>query len=114
MALVCTVVSGVLVTGVVLITVFILRLFGILRHGCEYKPGQKGSVSVLVVAGSGKNQSHAFYVIKCGVYKLCICVLHSLVWCIWAYYIFKAYNQTVEFERSHSIPQNIYIIYNYY
>ncbi|KAK9953131.1 hypothetical protein ABG768_017152 [Culter alburnus] len=53
MALLYVVVSGVILTAVVLITVFILRLFGILRHGSEYKPGQKGSVSVLVVAGSG-------------------------------------------------------------
>ncbi|CAM4723420.1 unnamed protein product [Leuciscus chuanchicus] len=53
MALLYAVVSGVILTAVVLITVFILRLFGILRHGSEYKPGQKGSVSVLVVAGSG-------------------------------------------------------------
>lgn len=56
MALLYVVVSSVILTTVVLITVFILRLFGILRHGSEYKPGQKGSVSVLVVAGSGKNQ----------------------------------------------------------
>ncbi|XP_067290883.1 UDP-N-acetylglucosamine transferase subunit ALG14 homolog isoform X2 [Pseudorasbora parva] len=52
MALLYVVVSGVVLTAVVLITVFILRLFGILRNGYEYKPGQKGSVSVLVVAGS--------------------------------------------------------------
>ncbi|XP_016301462.1 UDP-N-acetylglucosamine transferase subunit ALG14 homolog [Sinocyclocheilus anshuiensis] len=53
MALLYVVVSGVVLTAVVLLTVFILRLFGILRHGSEYKPGQKGSVSVMVVAGSG-------------------------------------------------------------
>ncbi|XP_043082387.1 UDP-N-acetylglucosamine transferase subunit ALG14 homolog [Puntigrus tetrazona] len=53
MALLCVVVSGVILTAVILITLFILRLFGILRRGCEYKPGKKGSVSVLVVAGSG-------------------------------------------------------------
>lgn len=63
MALLCAVVSGVILSAVVLITVFIVRLFGILRHGSEYKPGQKGSVSVLVVAGSGKNQprKHKLY-----------------------------------------------------
>lgn len=55
MALLDVVSSGVILTAVtlVLITVLILRLLGILRHGSEYKPGQKGSVSVLVVAGSG-------------------------------------------------------------
>ncbi|KAK2870268.1 hypothetical protein QQF64_021769 [Cirrhinus molitorella] len=53
MALLYVVVSGVILTALILITVFILRLFGILRDGCDYKPGQKGSVSVLVVAGSG-------------------------------------------------------------
>lgn len=60
MALLYVVVSGGILTAVVLITVLILRLSGILRHGCEYKPGQKGSVSVLLVAGSGKNQARAF------------------------------------------------------
>uniref|UniRef100_A0A8C1RY54 UDP-N-acetylglucosamine transferase subunit ALG14 n=1 Tax=Cyprinus carpio TaxID=7962 RepID=A0A8C1RY54_CYPCA len=44
MAFLCAVVSGAILTAVVLITVFILRLFG-----------QKGSVSLLVVAGSDKN-----------------------------------------------------------
>ncbi|XP_016327505.1 UDP-N-acetylglucosamine transferase subunit ALG14 homolog isoform X2 [Sinocyclocheilus anshuiensis] len=53
MALLYVVVSGVVLAAVALITVFILRLFGILRHASEYKPGQKGSVSLLVIAGSG-------------------------------------------------------------
>ncbi|XP_051969536.1 UDP-N-acetylglucosamine transferase subunit ALG14 homolog [Xyrauchen texanus] len=53
MALFCGTVCGVILAGAILISVFILRLFVILRNGSEYKPGQKGSVSVLVVAGSG-------------------------------------------------------------
>ncbi|XP_056306599.1 UDP-N-acetylglucosamine transferase subunit ALG14 homolog [Danio aesculapii] len=47
------VLSGVFLTALLLITGFILRLFVVLRNGPEHKPGQKGSVSVLVVAGSG-------------------------------------------------------------
>jgi len=70
MALLYGVVSGVLLTAVVLIIVFILRLFGILRHGSEYKPGQKGSVSVLVVAGSGENQPCKQHRVK--YYTVCV------------------------------------------
>ncbi|XP_065114593.1 UDP-N-acetylglucosamine transferase subunit ALG14 [Paramisgurnus dabryanus] len=54
MGLLCGAVCGVIVTGIILITVFILRLYVTLRHGSEHKPGQKKrSLSVLVVAGSG-------------------------------------------------------------
>jgi len=82
MALLYGVVSGVLLTAVVLIIVFILRLFGILRHGSEYKPGQKGSVSVLVVAGSGENQpckQHLQSKILYSMYVyLCICACNII------------------------------------
>uniref|UniRef100_A0A8C6U3V2 UDP-N-acetylglucosamine transferase subunit ALG14 n=1 Tax=Neogobius melanostomus TaxID=47308 RepID=A0A8C6U3V2_9GOBI len=38
---------------VVFFFVFTLRLFVVLKSGAKHKPGSKGSVSVLVVAGSG-------------------------------------------------------------
>ncbi|KAI7792684.1 UDP-N-acetylglucosamine transferase subunit ALG14 homolog isoform X2 [Triplophysa rosa] len=50
MGLLCGALCGVIVT---LVTVFILRIFVTLRHGSKHKPGKKGPVSVLVVAGSG-------------------------------------------------------------
>lgn len=38
---------------VVLFLLFILRLYVVVKTGAKYKPGAKGAVSVLVVAGSG-------------------------------------------------------------
>ncbi|TRY56027.1 hypothetical protein DNTS_013857 [Danionella cerebrum] len=52
MALLLVVIS-VVVTAVFLLILSIIRVFVVLRNGVEYKPGQKGFVSVLVVAGSG-------------------------------------------------------------
>lgn len=40
---------------------FLARLVVVLWKGPECKPGAKGSVCVLVVAGSGKSQANSFF-----------------------------------------------------
>ena len=42
---------------VVVLGVFCGRLFVVLRRGASEKPGSRGSVSVLVVAGSGDSSA---------------------------------------------------------
>ncbi|XP_023660364.1 UDP-N-acetylglucosamine transferase subunit ALG14 [Paramormyrops kingsleyae] len=44
---------GVFCGFILIIVLFTLRLFFVVRKGSGYRPGKKGSVSVLVVAGSG-------------------------------------------------------------
>lgn len=45
---------GVLCGVFLAVVLFILRLITVLRAGAECKPAKKGSVCVVIVAGSGK------------------------------------------------------------
>lgn len=45
---------GVLCGAFLVVMLFLLRLIAVLRAGAECKPAKKGSVCVLIVAGSGK------------------------------------------------------------
>lgn len=49
-----TLLLGVLSGCSLIILCFLVRLFVVLREGPECKPGAKGPVCILVVAGSGK------------------------------------------------------------
>ncbi|KAM8730904.1 UDP-N-acetylglucosamine transferase subunit ALG14 [Acanthopagrus schlegelii] len=52
---------------VVLLTclLFLIRLYIVLKSGPNYKPGTKGSVAVLIVAGSGGHTSEILRVMGC-------------------------------------------------
>ncbi|XP_030254650.1 UDP-N-acetylglucosamine transferase subunit ALG14 [Sparus aurata] len=52
---------------VVLLTclLFLIRLYIVLKSGPNYKPGTKGSVAVLIVAGSGGHTSEILRVMEC-------------------------------------------------
>ncbi|XP_036935465.1 UDP-N-acetylglucosamine transferase subunit ALG14 homolog isoform X1 [Acanthopagrus latus] len=44
---------------------FLIRLYIVLKSGPNYKPGTKGSVAVLIVAGSGGHTSEILRVMEC-------------------------------------------------
>ncbi|XP_073344537.1 UDP-N-acetylglucosamine transferase subunit ALG14 [Pagrus major] len=52
---------------VVLLTclLFLIRLYIVVKSGSNYKPGTKGSVAVLIVAGSGGHTSEILRVMEC-------------------------------------------------
>ncbi|XP_035769932.1 calponin-3-like isoform X1 [Neolamprologus brichardi] len=44
---------------------FIIRLYIVVKTGASYKPGSKGRVSVLVVAGSGGHTTEVLHLLQC-------------------------------------------------
>ncbi|XP_037612439.1 UDP-N-acetylglucosamine transferase subunit ALG14 homolog [Sebastes umbrosus] len=52
-------------TVLCVVCVFIVRLYHVVRTGSSYKPGTKGPVSVVVVAGSGGHTTEILRLMEC-------------------------------------------------
>lgn len=50
---------GAAVGALLICLLFIIRLYVVVKNGPKYKPGSKGPVAVLVVAGSGNINLYA-------------------------------------------------------